>query len=145
MKVLTPYGVNIKATQKIMGKEEDTMKKIVAAVLALTLTLGMGLTAFAAPSPEKGTGVTNATTSEPGVTVEVEKIADETAKVAAAEKEAAATVASNVKVTVLASAEVTANRAVTKDAPLTITFNVPTVQAGWTVFALHQKADGTWE
>lgn len=129
------------------------MKKLAAAVLALTLTLGMGLTAFAAPSPEKEVTVSGATNAQgQKVEVTVTKVAEDETQVKAvqaeAEKKAVELSSSkDITVTALASAEVSvpAGTVVNESNPITVVFNVPTVQAGWTVFALHQKADGTWE
>lgn len=118
------------------------MKKIVTTALALVLTLGMGVTAFAAPSVSTEVKASDATDSK-GNKVEVTvNVATEEVKTEAAAK---ATELVGEGSSVLATVDVTLPTAVSKENPVTITFSVPGVKAGDAVSVLHQKHDGTWE
>lgn len=118
------------------------MKKIVTTALALVLTLGMGVTAFATPSVSTDVKASDATDSK-GNKVEVTvTVATEEVKTEAAAK---ATELVGEGSSVLATVDVTLPTAVSKENPVTITFSVPGVKAGDAVSVLHQKHDGTWE
>lgn len=118
------------------------MKKVITTALALILTLGMSVTAFAAASPNAGvTG--GATTLADGTSYEAEITALDSATTAVAQEKAKELVGANSQV--LKAVEVALPATVSASNPATVEFVLSDVTAGTALVALHQKADGTWE
>lgn len=119
------------------------MKKIITTALALVLTLGMSVTAFASPSPSEGVVVDKVTVNGQEVAPQVNALPTETVTAAAAK--ATELVSSDSQV--LKAVEVTLPEGVTvsKENPVTLSFTLSAVEAGTNVVALHQLSDGTWE
>lgn len=118
------------------------MKKIITTALALVLSLGMSVTAFAAASPSAGvTGGT--TTLADGTTYDAEITALDSETTAVAQEKAKELIGSDSQV--LKAVEVTLPATVSASNPATVEFVLTDVTDGTALVALHQKADGTWE
>lgn len=119
------------------------MKKLVTTALALVLTLGMSVTAFATPSVSKEVKVEGAVDSK-GETVNV-TVSSAVAETVVTEAVTKATELVGEGSSVLATVEVSLPSGVSEENPVTVTFSVPGVKAGDKITVLHQKHDGTWE
>lgn len=118
------------------------MKKIITTALALVLTLGMSVTAFAAPSPSAEVKADSVTLADGRVVVpnvvKLDAATTETAKAKAQELVSADS-------QVLRAVEVTLDAAVSAENPVTLSFDLGNaVEAGTNLVALHLK-DGSWE
>lgn len=118
------------------------MKKIITTALALVLTFGMSVTAFAAGSVSKDvTG--GETTLADGTSYQATITTLDDATTAAAAAKATEMVSADSKV--IEAVDVTLPTTISESNPATVAFTIASVTAGTDLTALHQKADGTWE
>ena len=130
------------------------MKRIITTVLALTLALGMSVTAFGAPSPEKpsnpsvsASGALTDAVDKNGKPVEasaaqIDPASDEgKTLVAESTAEAKKGIASYENVNVVAQFEVDCSAA-TKENPVTLTFAIPSVMVNDKIIVMHKTENG---
>lgn len=119
------------------------MKKFITAALAMVLTLGMSVTAFAAASPEKNS-VSSATAADgTSVVIDAWTNAITSSELADADAAVAKDVASTSKAIGVASFDVEISAA-SETNPVTITFAVEGITADDNVIVLH-CVNGTWK
>lgn len=131
------------------------MKRKLAGLLTALMVLSMGMTAFAAKSPNgpnssnsSGSSGSTSTTQPPAS--QEPAIGDATNTAITQVSAAVAAAAENVAKQVSPNAEVVAVVDVTYDGAIpaggvTMSFSLPDVQAGDNYVLLHQLADGRWE